>query len=305
VADTVGVTFMNGIGNFILFTAVIKILRHRRVNITLITDERFLSNEALLELSEGIFDDIVYDFEPDKFDVVYVFPWCIPKSVQMKSELVDLEKTTTLWYASGIHEVQMYLEGIGATWKDYEGFILTPIYVELPKTDKIKIVLSNCSGTEMAKKKSWENFPELSQILLDLGYDIYLIGIGDELENCAGHNFVNKLSIRETASVIEQCDLMIATSTGNVHIADAVNTPILLIEGPILTTKNHPLNVNYDIVRTYISCAPCFQKAIWNICKHKTCMKDIIPAGVVQRMLSFIPKMNQSISRFKFVKGFV
>lgn len=304
-ADTVAVTFMNGIGNFILFTSIIKILRHRGVHITLITDEKFSGNKALLELSEGIFDDVIYDFEPDKFDVVYVFPWCIPESVQIKSELVNLGKTTTLWYASGIHEVQMYLETIEATWKDYEGFILTPIHVELPETDKIKIVLSNCSGTEMAKKKSWESFPELSQILFDLDYDVYLVGIGDELKNCVGHNFINKLSMRETASVIEQCDLMIATSTGNTCVADAVGTPLLLIEGPMLATKSHPLNVNYDMVRDYISCAPCFQKAIWNICKHKTCMKNITPAKVVQRMSNFIPKMNQSVNRFKFVKGFV
>ena len=292
-ATILGVAFMNGIGNFILLTAAIKVLKSRTsCSIHLITDERFLQNEALMELSKGIFDVITCECDPEQYRRVYNFPWCPPK-------VEGLERATTNWVSSGLHEVQMYFNTIEASWKDYQGFILNPKYVRIPETKKLKIVLSNCSGTPMAEKKQWDGFPELSDRLIDLGYEVYLVGTGDELQDCSGHNFINELSITETASVIEQCDLLIATSTGNVHIADAVGTPILLLEGPILTTKNHPLNVNYDIVRSYISCAPCFQKSLWEQCTHYTCMKSITTADVLQKMKAFLPRMNRPIDRFK------
>ena len=293
-ASVLGVTFMNGIGNFILLTAAIKILKETgdSNSIHLITDERFLQNKALAELSRGMFDEITNEYIPSRYRKVYVFPWCPPK-------VEGIERLTTNWVSTGLHEVQMNLEVIGASWKDYRGFMVSPHYVKIPESDKIKIVLSNCSGTPMAEKKQWHGFSELSNLLVGLGYEVYLIGIGNELENCSGYNFVNKLSITETASIIKQCDLMISTSTGNAHIADAVGTPILLIEGPILTSKNHPINVQYDIVRSYISCAPCFQKSIWEHCTHYACMDSITSANVLQKLKSFIPKMNRPVNRFK------
>jgi len=290
-SNSIGIPFANGIGNFIGLTAALKILKNRSADdkLTLITTKGFARNPALVELSKDIFDDVVYVYEPEKFDMIYTAPWCVPA-------LDGLSKwPSTDWNGEGLHEIQIYLDMIEATWKDFDGFILDPIHTEISASDKLKIVLSVSSGTSMSDVKFWSGFPELSQILVDLGYEVYLLGINDELAGCVGHNFVDKLSIREAASVIQQCDLLICNSTGNAWIADAVGTPILFIEGPTLMTKQHAITVNWDVVRSYISCAPCFQKGFWGKCEHRFCMNNITPADVFQRMVNFIPKMNRPI----------
>ena len=56
------------------------------------------------------------------------------------------------------------------------------------------------------------------------------------LQLCKVDNHVGKLSIFETAHIIKQSNLLICTDSGLLHIANAVNTPVLaLFAGPIST----------------------------------------------------------------------
>ena len=296
----VAYVFMNGLGNFIFCTAAVKILKQWGYRVDLITDQRFLGSPALREVSAGIFNEILTTYDKEKYVKTFLAFWSIPQLFH--DRFGHMRPKVINWNKLGIHEVQLYLDTIGANWEDYDGYILDPADVEFePKTDRLTIAISNCASmNHFAKlnigdkrKKRYPYFPELSRLLISLGYEVVLLGLTDELDDCVGVNFVDQLSVRETAGIIKKCDLLIAPSTGNTVIADAVGTPVLLLEGPMQTARAHPINVPYAIVREYMSCAPCFQKAAWKMCEESTCMQRLTPNKVMKKLTEFLPKLKQ------------
>ena len=59
------------------------------------------------------------------------------------------------------------------------------------------------------------------------------------------------------AAVLERLTLFITGDTGPMHIAAAVDTPVLAVFGPSLPTRYAPLSARSRIVRIDISCSPC------------------------------------------------
>ena len=59
------------------------------------------------------------------------------------------------------------------------------------------------------------------------------------------------------AAALERLTLFITGDTGPMHIAAAVDTPVLAVFGPSLPTRYAPLSARSRIVRIDISCSPC------------------------------------------------
>jgi len=289
----IGVSFMNGIGNFIFFTAALKILKQWGYDdITLHTHEKFLSNPAMMEVADGLFTDIIPEKPVIEDYDHYIFnQWSNPGYMFdfAKGWLIRDIKVHDFRY-SGIHEVMLYLTAIGAGWDDFDGYILNSKQTyTLPNNGKYKIALANPDPTrsQQVSFKTWDKMPELSQTLIDLGFDVYLVGASSEMNGCAGTDYTENVSLLEMASIIEQCDMLIAPSTCAAIIADAVGTPVLSLEGPIMNARTNPLQVPYEIVRHNITCAPCHQQKMMRFCIENSCMKSIEVKHVIQKMLEF------------------
>jgi len=291
----VAMAFSNGMGNFIFQTAALKVLRNWGYSdITLITDEKRVEQSFMMEVFDGLFEDIVTSCDNiDAYDRIFTNNWFVP--VCMKDLIQDINPRyrITNWHQQGIHEVQLYLEAVGAGWKDFDGYLFEPDTKPILRSNRPRIALANCSVTNQAVKKRWNGFPELSEVLESMGYTVVLLGVGEELKGCSGINYVNQLTIKQTAKVLQQCDLLISVSTGLSVVADAVSTPVLLIEGPMPTFKAHPVISKYSVVRKYISCAPCFQKSLWSLCTTPICMDKIAVGDVIQEMLKFMPRLKR------------
>jgi len=307
--DRVAIAFNNKLGNFIYMTSAVKILRQWGYKeIDLITDQSFLSSPAE-ELTADVFDNVVTEYDEEAYDRIFRAEWSVPMNAQNRL-FGGFDQATSRnvdWNGRGIHEVQVYLNMIGASWEDFDGYILYLKEVAVLNPLKSKfIALANCSGSDQANLKGWPKFPELSEVLSGLGYNIILVGAGDELKGCKGHNFVGSYSIKETADIIRQCDLLIASSTGLAIVADAVGTPVIQLDGPIPSTKTHPLLVDYSIVRSYISCAPCFQSLLFTSCKDPICMKNIQVDKVINattKMLSSPPVKGHFFGSYQSPKS--
>ena len=59
------------------------------------------------------------------------------------------------------------------------------------------------------------------------------------------------------SAVLERLALFITGDTGPMHLAAAVDTPVLAIFGPSLPTRYAPLSPKARIVRIDIPCSPC------------------------------------------------
>jgi ADP-heptose:LPS heptosyltransferase len=292
--NRVATAFMNGIGNFIFFTAAIKILKNWGYDkIDLLTDPRFLKNPALVDIAADHFESIRTEFDYNDYDRIFLAKWSEPMNLEEYASKLKGQRHLINWHSEGIHEVQAYLDMIGASWQDFDGYLLEPEKSPLLEpTGKFRIALANCSPHNLAVKKRWDKFPELSQVLTDLDYEVVLLGLEGELDGCVGHSFIDKLTIRQSANILSQVDLLICTSTCLGIVADAVGIPVLWINGPMPASKFHTLQSKNFFVQKYISCAPCWQKSLWNMCNNPICMNNIEIGDVIRAMFEFIPKSS-------------
>lgn len=109
------------------------------------------------------------------------------------------------------------------------------------------------------KTKEWQFVYELCQMLLDEGLKVKVIGVGKinlpkGVEDLTGYTPLNML-IRNIAD----SDIVFTTDSGPLHIATALNLPIISIFGP--TTKELGFYPSYENVlvveNNQLKCRPC------------------------------------------------
>ncbi len=107
-------------------------------------------------------------------------------------------------------------------------------------------------------------------------------------------NATGKLSLQESAALIDNSKLVISGDTGMMHIAAALKKPIISIWGGTHKDlgmypyygKAHP-DKNIPIVNSDISCSPCSKIGKHSCPKgHFKCMLDLDPKVVLESILS-------------------
>jgi len=69
---------------------------------------------------------------------------------------------------------------------------------------------------------------------------------------------VEGTTVRQSAAIMERCDVFITNDAGPMHIAAAVGTPVVAIFGPTDPVWLHPWTGQYALVRAGLACSPCF-----------------------------------------------
>lgn len=63
--------------------------------------------------------------------------------------------------------------------------------------------------------------------------------------------------LKHLAAVLKKCHVCIGTSTGTIHVAAAVGTPVIVLCGPEDPRRWHPLGDNYILIEKEVPCRPC------------------------------------------------
>jgi lipopolysaccharide heptosyltransferase II len=108
-----------------------------------------------------------------------------------------------------------------------------------------------------------------------------------------------RLTLRQTAALIQRCDLLIGNDSSPLHIAAAVGTPTIGIYGPSNPAHFHPVGENHRHVsiQSVLPCSPCFHfigsEPIWqrNLCHTYRCLKQITVADVMVAAQSLIAEL--------------
>lgn len=95
-------------------------------------------------------------------------------------------------------------------------------------------------------------------------------------------NLAGKTSLAQLAALLKRADLLISGDSGPMHMAGAVETPLIAIHGPTDPALSGPVSHHATILRSDIWCSPCYQARDTADCRFFTtqCMKDITPARV-------------------------
>ena len=97
-------------------------------------------------------------------------------------------------------------------------------------------------------------------------------------------NLAGEINLKELAYLYTRCRLVISTDTGPMHIAAAMNTPVVALFGPTAPWRTGPYGKIHRVIREELSCSPCFRKK----CSHRTCMSSITVDRVFHTAKGFI-----------------
>jgi len=143
--------------------------------------------------------------------------------------------------------------------------------------------------------KEWpaENFAAAGSELLErFGGTVFLVGAADaarrarEVEERMEHavvNLVGRTSVGELVALISKMDLVVATDTGILHIADALGRKVVGIFGPNDPARSAPYFQRENVLTAEGRCpkAPCMEHECDGM--DMICMKSVTGDDVVRR----------------------
>lgn len=139
-------------------------------------------------------------------------------------------------------------------------------------------------GAMKGNAKRWpiERYAGLARQCVQNGLKVVLFGTLKEKQltqfvcEYAGkgvHDLAGQTTLRELFALIEQCPLMLTNDSGAMHVATALQTPLLAIFGPTDPQDTGPLGEMHTIIRVELECSPC-KKAECPL-EHHQCMRKI------------------------------
>ncbi len=140
--------------------------------------------------------------------------------------------------------------------------------------EKDKLTIGIHPGTAIFKNhinRRWapENFAKLAlKLIKELDARVLIFGGPEEKKlreqicsyaNNSEHIIpVEGTSLRESAALIQKCNVMVSNDSSLMHISAAVQTPVVALFGYTNPVWVHPWKVKHKIVSKNLPCSPCF-----------------------------------------------
>lgn len=150
-------------------------------------------------------------------------------------------------------------------------------------------VLGLCPGAEYGPAKRWPaaSFGGLARQYHEAGWDIWLFGSGKDRAVCDAVNqaaegccidLCGHTSLSQAVDIMAFSDAVVSNDSGLMHIAAALNKPLVAIYGSSDPSFTPPLNQQHAIVYRQLECSPCFERE----CPlgHLNCLKGLEVAQV-------------------------
>ena len=160
-----------------------------------------------------------------------------------------------------------------------------------------KTVVVFCVGAEYGPAKRWPapHFAELARMLADEGHEIWLLGshkdaeIGAEIEqssNGAARNLCGQTALAEAIDLLAAANLAIVNDSGLMHIAAALDKPMIALFGSSSPGFTPPMSDQARIISLNLPCSPCFKR----VCPlgHFDCMMKLSPKQVFEEAAAML-----------------
>ncbi len=166
-----------------------------------------------------------------------------------------------------------------------------------------KPVVVFCPGAEYGPAKRWPiaYFAEIAQRLDQNGYSVWLVGSAKDREvaekivalgNASCQNLCGRTDLKAATALLSCADMVISNDSGLMHLAAALDRPLLALFGSSSPKFTPPLSDKAQVIKLDISCSPCFKRE----CPlgHFNCMNNITPNLVWEKLTASLPTPIES-----------
>lgn len=160
------------------------------------------------------------------------------------------------------------------------------------KLDSAQRLVALVPGAEYGPAKRWpaRHFGVLAQRLGERGIGVMVLGsakereLGAQIAQFAPETTANLCGRTELVDVVDllaACSAVISNDSGLMHVAAAVNTPLIALYGSSTPAYTPPLTDAVSILKRDVACAPCFERECplgHTLCLRQISVSDVLAA---------------------------
>lgn len=170
----------------------------------------------------------------------------------------------------------------------------------------LPVVGLNIGASWPTKRWPVEYFADLADRLLVAGYGVVyfggpmdkeLVAEATQLMKQKDHprmaSLTGKVKLLELAALLKKCQVLVTNDSGPMHIAVAMNVPLVSMFGASPIIGFYPYNDRSVILKSEVDCHPCYKHS----CRRKNleCMYAISVDTVLAKTLSLDDKYNRRL----------
>ena len=158
-------------------------------------------------------------------------------------------------------------------------------------------VLALCPGAEFGEAKRWpaEHYAKVAEIKIRAGWQVWMFGSKNDHPSCEAIrerlipglreesvNLAGETSLAEAIDLLSCADAVVSNDSGLMHVAAALNRPLVAVYGSTSPQFTPPLADQVEIVRLGLDCSPCFDRT----CRfgHYNCLRELKPRPVIEAL---------------------
>jgi heptosyltransferase-2 len=155
--------------------------------------------------------------------------------------------------------------------------------------DGNKPILALCPGAEFGAAKRWpaQYYADIANRYLERGWQLALYGSAKDQEVTGEiHASCGRTELAEVVDLLSLSAAVLSNDSGLMHIAAALQRPVLVVYGATSPDFTPPLSPNSAMVVSDIDCSPCFARE----CPlgHHRCMRETLPEQVAAKLETLI-----------------
>ncbi len=141
-------------------------------------------------------------------------------------------------------------------------------------------------ATHEAKTWPMEAWTRFAALLRQNGVRYFWVGLGEGLPEAeASRSFINDTGLRELSALIGAADALVTGDSGPMHIATAVDTPVLAMFGPTCREWGFfPSGPRDRVVQLDMPCRPCSLHGSGSCPKGNACIEGITPERMLDEL---------------------
>ncbi|HEC85735.1 MAG: lipopolysaccharide heptosyltransferase II [Candidatus Parabeggiatoa sp. nov. 2] len=170
--------------------------------------------------------------------------------------------------------------------------VLQRLGLEYPRQPTLAI----CPGAEYGPAKQWQpaDYVTCAKRKLSEGWKVWIFGspkdasLGARIQALAGEGCINlcgQTTLPEAVDLLSLMQFVITNDSGLMHVAAALDKPMIAIYGSSNPGMTPPLSNNAHILYLGLKCSPCYQRTCPK--KHLKCLRDIKPEQVLDMLKSY------------------